>query len=42
MKKEYNIPTSVVEWVQPYLMSSDTSANLEIEEGNPTPGTKPW
>ena len=40
MKKEYNIPISVVEWVQPYLMSSDTSANLGIEGGDP--GTAPW
>ena len=40
MKKEYNIPMSIVEWVPPYLMSSDTSANLDIEDGDP--GVSPW
>lgn len=42
MKKKYIKPVAAIEWVPPYLMSSDTSANLGISEDNPEPGQKPW
>ena len=40
MKKKYIKPVATIEWVPPYLMSSDTSANLGIIDGDP--GQAAW